>query len=238
MRIFVLNELIMALTNFDIINICRIATNKDLEGDSVTAAEYQSVINAKSKLLFADKLGLPEEYGRNVPVGRRGAAISRKNDEELRPFYNMTTLPTAGGVADFSSLNMGYFLAMQPSTITGRGFDELTADEYADRVGDTVVAPTAKDPVFVWRDSTSAMVFPAGIGTVTLFYYKNPTDAVVVTTVNPETLLEEYNASASTETGWGDEQQTEIAYLILKDLGVNMERQDVMALGQMVSEND
>jgi hypothetical protein len=227
----------MALTNFDIINICRIATNKDLEGDSVRTSEYQSLINAKSKLLFAQKLGIPEEYGKNAPVGRRGAGISRKNDEELRPFYNMTTVGSTGGVVTFPT-DMGYFLAMNPSSITGRGFDELTADELADRMGDTVVAPTAKDPVYVWRDSTSAMVYPADIGTVTIFYYKYPSDAVIATTVNTTTLIEEYNAAGSTELEWNDEQKVEIAYLILKDLGVNLERQDVMALGQMVSEND
>lgn len=230
----------MALTNFDIITIVNTVMNKDLEGQSIKSSEFQTLINAQSKLLFDEMLGLPNRYQLNAPIARRGAGISRKNSQELRPFYVTQTLPVVGGVGDLSTLSgkLAYLLAVNPSTITGRGFDELEPDEIADRMGDEIVAPTIDDPVFTWRDSDSILVYPSIISSINVIYYKEPIDAVVATTNNAVTLLEEYDSVNSTELEWADSQKVELAYRILRDAGINIERNDVVAYAQNITSNE
>lgn len=230
----------MALTNDDIVNIVNTVLNKDLNGNSMDTSEIQTLINAKSKLLFASYLGVPNEFARDVPVARKGAGVSRVLTSKLRPFYKRETLSVVGGVADLESLSetYSYLLALAPATITGRGFDELEPDQVAEVLGSTVIAPTAKDPAFEFRDSTSLLIYPSTIPSVVVSYYKEPNDAVVVYTTNASTLLEEYNTASSTELEWGDTEKIEIAYRVLIDAGVNIERMDVVALSQQIKDSN
>lgn len=228
----------MALTNGDIISLCNTIRNRDIQGEDITANEWQQLINANSQKLFTNLLGNPKLYQLNAPIERRGAGVSRAVEQKLYPFYRREAVAVAAGVADFSSKTIGYLLAINPSTITGRGFDELSADEVADRLGSAVVAPTAADPCFEWRTSDSILVYPNSITSVTLYYYTFPTDAVVAYTTNPTTLLESYDSANSTETGWGDTELIDIAYMMLRDLGINMERQDIAAYAQNIVANE
>ena len=229
----------MALTNFDIITLVNLIRNKDLEGEDITASEFQTLINAQSKLLFAEKLGVPNLYQLNAPIERRGVNVSRKIAGELRPFYVRETVLIVGGAADFSSKSIGYIDAIEPSSISGRGIDELFGDEVADRLGSAVVAPTADDPCMEWTSSgDSVLVYPSTITSIILKYYTFPPDAVVVLTTNATNLREEYDSVNSTELLWDDEQKIEIAYRILRDLGINMERQDVTAYAQNIVSNE
>jgi len=228
----------MALTNDSIITIVNTIRNKDLQGEDFTAAEWQTLINANSQKLFAMKLGLPTRYQVNAPVEQKGAGVSRKLSEELRPFFVRENVPVVGGSADFSAKNIGYMLAIDPSSITGRGFDELEPDEVADRLGSSVVSPTAADPVYMWSGENTILVYPSTLTPITISYYTFPTDAVVVFTTNAITLQPEYSAGASTETGWEDKELIEIAYMCLRDLGINTERQDVAAYAQNIINNE
>jgi len=60
---------------------------------------------------------------------------------------------------------------------------------------------------------------------------------VIATTTNSTTLLEEYNSSGSTELEWFDPQKVELVYRVLREAGVNLERQDVTALGERMKQN-
>ena len=227
------------MTNWDIIQLVNLIRNQELEGESVTASQFQTLINTQSKLLFAEKLGLPNLYQLNAPIERRGVNLSRKISTELRPFYVSESVSVVGGTADFSSKSIGYLDAIEPSTISGRGFDELFGDEVADRLGSAVISPTEDYPCFQWQTSGDAItVYPGTITSIVLKYYQFPPDAVVATTVNSTTLREEYDSGNSTELLWDDEQKVEIAYRILRDMGVNMERQDLLAYGQNVTQNE
>ena len=226
------------MNNGDIVNLVNTVINRDLNGLSIKTSEFQTLINAQSKLLFAEKLGIPNEYRPNLPVGRMGAGVSRKISEELRPFLRTETVSVISGSLDLSSKDIGYLLSIDPTTISGRGIDILEPDELADRLGSAVVAPTLDDPAAKWISETSLLVYPTTVTSVVVSYYTNPTDAVVVFDTNPTTLLQSYNTSSSTETGWLSEQLTEIAYRILRDAGVNLEKQDAFAYGQNVTQNE
>lgn len=214
------------MTNFDIITLCNAVRNIDLEGNDMNASEWTSLINANSKKLFSSLLGSRKKYGVNAPIEQSGAGVSRKISTQLRPFFVRKVISSPSGVCSFTGKNLAYLLALDPISITGRGFDELEPDEVADRVGSSVVAPTVNDPAYSWRDDESLLLYPSTITSVTASYYKYPTDAVVVLTTNTTTLRPEYGAG-SVETGWEDEELIEIAYMCLKDLGINAQRSDL-----------
>ena len=228
----------MALNNGNIVSLCNLIRNSNLQGGDITEDEWQQLINSNSQKLFTNLLGNPKLYQLNAPIERRGAGVSRLVEEKLYPFYRREVVPVAAGVADFSAKTIGYLLAINPSTITGRGFDELSADEVADRLGSAVVAPTEKDPCFVWNTSNSILVYPSTITSITLYYYTFPTDAVVAYTTDPTTLLQSYDTANSVETGWGDTELIDIAYMMLRDLGVNMERVDLTQYAQNIVANE
>ena len=69
-------------------------------------------------------------------------------------------------------------------------------------------------------------------------YYKETREAVVVYTTNSTTLLEEYDAGNSTELEWTDNDKVIIAYRILRDAGVNIEKSDVVALSQQIIDSN
>jgi len=225
----------MAFNNGSIISLANTIRNKDLQGEDFRDSEWQELITAKSQLLFSSLLGLPNLYQLNAPIERRGVGVSRRVNEKLYPFYRREVVTVVGGVADFSTKDIGYLLAINPASITGRGFDELTSDEVADRIGSSVVMPTLKDPCFEWRDTTSILVYPSTITSIVLYYYAFPTDAVVVHTVDPVTLLRVYDTVNSVETGWDKNELVEIAYMCLSDLGVNMERSEIAAYADSVT---
>lgn len=228
----------MSLTNFDIITICNVVINKDLSGQSVKTSEFQTLINTQSQLLFAEKLGVPNRYQLDAPIERKGAGVSRAISQELRPFLVTETVATTGGQVDLTGKGIGYLLAAEGVSISGRGFQELKPSEYASVVGDPIITPTEDDPALTYVDNNTILISPSTLTQVVLKYYKYPPDAVVVTSTNSSTLKEEYDAGASTELLWEDSQKIEIAYRILQDLGINMERADVFQYATKVVEND
>lgn len=212
----------MSLTNFDIINIVNFVLNKDLNGNFYSDTEMKSLINAQSQMLFSEYLGVTQDYQYGRPVGRNAADISRINVEELRPFSKTNVVNVVGGVADLSSYGMAFLRAVIPSTISGRGFDEINPDELADRLGDPVVSPTEDDPVFVRQEGGVKLdIYPSTITSVKVYYYKYPTDANFTITPDVTTLLPTYTSIAELE--WSDKNKILIAYRILKDAGVNLE---------------
>lgn len=227
----------MALTNWDILTIVNTVLNKDLEGNAISTDEAETLINAQSQIMFAEKLGIPNEYARNVPLARRGVGVTRKVSQELRPFLKKATKAVTGGALTFTE-DIGYLLSVEPETISGRGVDIIEPDELADRIGSEVVSPSVDDPVMLWETNTTAIIYPTSITQVTVRYYEFPNNAVIATTTNSTTLREEYDATNSTELQWNDEQKVELAYRILRDAGVNIERQDVVALGERITQNE
>lgn len=227
----------MSLTNWDLLTIANIAINKDVNGRALTSAQFQSLLNSKSQKLFSEYLGFEKEYPLDAPLSRKGIGKSRKISQNLRPFLRTETKTVAGGLFTLTTLanTVGYLVNINPATISGRPFDELEPDELADRLGSAVVAPSASDPAFVWTGQNTISLYPGTITSISVVYYKFPTDAVIATTTNTSTLLEEYNSAGSTELEWYDTEKVELVYRVLKDMGINLERQDVYALAERES---
>ena len=228
----------MAFDNGSVIDLANSIRNIDLNGEDFRADEWSALITSNSQKLFAKLIGLPNLYQLNTPIERRGANVSRRIDEKLSPFYNRDIVTVVGGGADFSSKDIGYLLAINPASISGRGFTELQPDRIATVLASSVVAPTEDDPAFDWQTSDSILVYPTTITSIVLYYYKFPTDAVVVFETDPVTLIKSYDAGSSTETGWGKDELVEIAYMCLRDLGINMKEGEITAYADKIVNNE
>ena len=228
----------MAWNNGNIVNLVNSIRNIDLNGNDFTASEWSDFITSNSQKLFSKLLGVPDLYQVNAPIERRGAEVSRVIEKMLRPFYVRETVSVSGGSVDLTGKNIGYFLACEPSTISGRGFDELSPSEVAERQADTITMPTEKDPALEYSDDVTILIYPSTITSVVLKYYKFPTDAVVAFTTDGTTLRKTYDSGSSTETGWETPELIEIARMILRDVGINMTRGDITQYAQTMVENE
>jgi hypothetical protein len=218
----------MSLTNFNIIQLVNIAVNRDINTQAFSTAEYQTMINSNSIRKFKIKLGLPEEYSKDYPVAQEGVGLTKKIEQDLEPFLHYDVLPVAGGVLDLSSKDIGYLIDLVPSPVGTRGMDYITLSEVGDRLNNPITEPTADDPVYYRTAKDTFSVAPVSIVNVSTAYYKNPVEAVVIITADPTTLLPVYDANASTELEWDDINKIDIAYMIIRDAGVNIERADVV----------
>lgn len=216
------------MTNFDIFNLVNFIINKDINGNAFSPSEFDTVLNAESLRHFKKKLGLPEEYQPNAPVPREGVDITSVNQKDLRPFLVTEELTLTSGAIDMSSRNVAHVLSAAPSPQTGFPCDELTSSEYYERVNNAITSPTLYYPVFSWRSNTSLEFLPNTITTANIKYYKYPSVASTVIVANATTLLPEYDSGASVELEWDDVNKVDIAYKILRDSGINLERGDVV----------
>ena len=222
------------MNNFDIIKLVNVAVNRDFNTFAFTTDEYQTIINANSKKLFNRKLGLPEEYAPNAPIPREGVSISKKNEQDLAPFFVRTTKALATGLLDLTSENPAYIIGVMPSTVRKRGIDEVTFDELQERLGNSLTEPTLDDPIMARNSRYQFTVYPTSMTSVDVAYYKYPTDCVISITANSTTNLPEYNAGGSTELEWDDINKITIAYMTIRDAGMAIERNDVEQYAQQL----
>jgi hypothetical protein len=233
--IFVLHtKSIYNMNNFDIYNIVNYVVNIDINGNAYSPEEFERDLNGQSLRLFKKKLGLPEEYQPNAPIPRQGVDVSSVNQRDLRPFLVKESLTAASGVYDISAKKVAHVLGLSPSPQTGFPCDELTSSEYYDRVNNPITQPTLYYPAYAWTSDAVIEFLPSTITNFNIRYYKFPTDAVVVIDANATTLLPEYNADSSTELEWDDINKMDLVYMILRNAGVNLQRQDVQAYADNV----
>jgi len=225
MLIFVQNE--STMTNWDIIKLVNLVLNKDLNGNAFTREDYATSINTQSLRLFKRKLGLPEEYQRDAPIAQEGVDVSKKIDQDLSPFLVPATVSKAGKTIDLSTENPAYIAYFMPVPSGLRGFDEVTLGELPERLKNAITHPTLDDPIVVRSGKNKFDLYPSGILGAEIMYYKYPTPAVVAWTRNSTTLRPEYDTENSVELEWDDINKMDIAYMILRDAGTNIQRRDV-----------
>jgi hypothetical protein len=215
------------MNNWDIISLVNIILRKNINGGSFDENGYETAINASSLRLFKRKLGLPEEYTPGTAIAQQGVGLSKKIDQDLWPFYKVVTKAVVDGLIDLTAENPAYMADFIPNPQTGRSFDEVTSDELGERLTNAITAPTMADPICCRYEQNKYEIYPSGILGARVNYYKYPTPAVVRWTRNSVTLKPEYDAANSVELEWSDINKVDIAYMILRDAGMSVERRDV-----------
>jgi len=171
------------------------------------------------------------DYQQGQPISREAVSISKQNEAILLPFQVIEVITVAGGQLSLTGKNAAFIQTLIPNPIVGRGFDDLFPYELGDRLGDPVTQPTAADPIYVRRSTVECLIYPATIVSVLAVYYTYPTEADFTITADAN-LLPVYTSVAEME--WNDAEMVEIAYRIIREGGINIEKGDAVAYANQV----
>jgi hypothetical protein len=231
------------VTTWDLFQLCNFITNKEQSGNSYDTDEFTRVFNETSDRHHKSKLGLPEQYNPNIPLTTQGYAVTRKVLEDLKPFvvtlgYNTSqALKFVNGVAQIPS-GYSYFISMTyrkiisapgcAVTYTDHPVEPVDEGEFSIRMG-SVLTPISLDYPIVRTIDNDFFIYPETIERISFSYIKEPTQAVIATTiVDDEEVFDPVN---SVESGWDDTNMYDILALILQRVGVNLRSQEIVGYG-------
>jgi hypothetical protein len=158
-----------------------------------------------------------------------GFKSNRRLDMDLRPFIY--------GPETISINNQGNFYYpygfMFPDAIHKTDFapiTEIDSDQYPHIKRNTIHPPTSDYPVLIWRNPYG-FIDPYGIGSFMMSYVKYPPNPVWA--YNNVNDVEVFDAWASTDFTVGRINILEIAALILEKVGINLDKEQLVAYSQM-----
>lgn len=211
------------MDNFGLYQLLNFVVNKDVYSRAITPAQFELELRSKNLRLLRKRLGLPETY---IPgAANEGAGVTQLTDNDLLPFLvEQQSNPIAGII----TLNDWYYI-LDAATETSITFDIISYEEYSNRKNNYITKPTTLHPA-AYIVQQGLRVLPESITGSTVIYYRKPVDPVFTVITNPTTLRLEYDAANSVELEWDDGSKQDILYMILQDMGVNIERGDVQQM--------
>lgn len=135
----------------------------------------------------------------------------------LQKFKKFTSVNSATAV----SLPSGYirFVAAYDGTVK---VDFVSVEEYTDRIGNSLTAPSTTYPVCYLTNGT-IVTDPITIGTYTFWYYGENTGAAKPSlALKKEAGITKYDSSASVQFVWPEYMYPKIVMMILKYLGISI----------------
>ena len=239
----------MAFDNASIFNLTRFIVNKNGLSGYININDFNLLLRMASSVLLREKLGITNDYNLFTPVSKNQKGLSIISDDQIIQFKVKTNLSFTGGVA---SLPANYFTY---DTVRVSGAYEpvemLNSGELSKRIGNPIDAPDALFPAAEIIGS-SMYIYPSTISSATLIYYRQtntpslsyyisadgdivPMAAGVTHTLttgeegqNGEAAGITVNSS-TVEHEWSSDCAIEMAYIILKNMGVNLNRADVFS---------
>jgi len=210
------------MTNFDLYKLLNFIINKDIYAQAISPDEFALELQSKNLRHFRKRLGLPETY---IPgSANEGVGVTRSTDTDLLPFLvEETTNPMSGII----TLLANWYYILDFYTATSITSDLIGIEELSDRLNNYITKPTASH-IAAYIVPQGLKVYPSTITGVTVLYYREPTTPTFVTVTDPVTLELTYGASVELE--WNDGSKLDILYMILQDMGLNVERGDVQQM--------
>ncbi len=229
------------MTLFEAYEFMLFVLDKDYNGDILTPAYYNRLLQASNLMYYKLKFGLPEEYQVGRPAPRQAPEITRKLKDDIRQFKTFSTVAIDGnGDGDFPD-NYGHTDAVSYDRIVSidgvshtyrSPIDELTQSEADDRLGNYTKMPTTKYPILVYT-SDGIRVYPTTITVVNLSYYRLPIQPVFdYSIVDDEILVGE----DPVEWDWPEDCHMDIVRIMLSDMGVNIGSQLITQYSEMKSQ--
>lgn len=215
------------MTNWDLYELLHLVANKDVKSNWLTPEQFEAELKAKNIRLMRDRLGLPERY--QPGTAQAGASGSTVLENDLMPFLKLVNATVTN---QETNLTDWYYINDFHTTLSI--FTEIISQqELSGRINSPIRVASERYP-FAVRINKGLKIWPNTIAQVTVSYYRKPVEPTFNTTVNPTTGFLEY--AASTELEWRDENKLDILYLIMQDMGVNIEKQDLSQLAQKLVE--
>lgn len=224
----------MSLTNFDLYKTLEFLFNKEAMGGYLNVDKFNLQLKTQPVLLLRDKLN---NKGKSTLL-----------DDDTNIFKKESTLSFTAGSATLPNDYLRY-----DSIRVANAYEDveiLFSGETSRRLNNFIDIPTTLFPIgeFIGNKFN---IYPTTLSSADLVYYRKPVDAVMDFYINnigeliylaagsTHTLTTGQVGSAGQTSGtvtsltveleFGDDLKMEVAYLIAKSLGLNLQRGDMFA---------
>jgi hypothetical protein len=237
------------MTNKDLYDLILYAGNKENFGGYLNATQFQTQLVSANIVLLKELLGITNDYNFGAPVSRRQKGLSTILDDATNLFKKKGQITFTSGIG---SLPADYFKYDSVRTTNSVGEVEmLFSGEVGERLSNYIDVPTTTFPVCEIIGK-SAHIYPTSIPTADIIYYRYPISPVfdyyvsavgeIIYLANGEThelTAGEIDSagntsgiftSASVELEWGDSEKIDIAWIVIKNMGINLSRQDLTGI--------
>lgn len=151
----------------EIYTLCNYITNKDVSGNAFTPNQFNDIVEILNRPFFKKKVEESGYFENRKSMSYNDTLNTSKN---LHKFIVNETIAAAGG----TTYTYAYFLGASDSD-TDFLIELIEEAEYQDRVGDSILAPSASAPVAMERGD-NVVIKPDTVANVNLSYYRFPTD--------------------------------------------------------------
>lgn len=243
---------IMAFTNIDVYNLCKYLINKSSLSGFIRIDDFNLNLRVANVLLLKERLGLSNDFGL-APTFRKEKGKSTLTDDETNRFKSRSTISLSSGIG---SLPNTYFKyddlrvegALEPVEV-------LTSGEVSKRLSDAIDFPDENFPIAEILGN-SLYVYPDTISSATLTFYRYPvspnlsyyidvdgnivplaagaTHTLTTGEVGMNGETSGTITSTTVEHEWSQEVAPDLAYIIVRNMGINLGRQDVMVAAQQI----
>ncbi len=217
------------MNNWDLYNLLHLVANKNVYSNWLTSSQFELELISKNIRLMRNLLGLPERY--QPGTMQAGASASRTIEIDLLPFLrnrNVAVDDQEVTLVDWYYINDWYTdISLSP--------DMISQQELGLRINHPIKKATEKYP-FAVITTSGLKIWPATVTRANVSYYRSPNAPVFVTQVNTTDGSLEYNSLESTELEWADHNKLDILYMIMQDMGINIERPDLEQLANKLVE--
>jgi len=228
------------VTLFDMYSLMELILNKDYGGNVLTPERFRQLIKVVNIDKFKKKFGLPEEYQPGRPVPREYVEITLKNADDLRKFKAtpLINTPAVAGLLPYPEdyahrdqivYNQTVFTGVAPEVIP-RQVEILTETQAAARRSNYTKRPTTTYPIGVMR-SAGIQIYPITVTVVDFYYWRFPIDPVF--SYNQYAGYITYNAAASVEFEWPEDEKLSLVAMMLGYLGINLRDADILQYSEM-----
>ena len=237
------------LTNGDIYKMLCFLSNKEGLGGYIRVEDLNLMLKTQPIVLLREKLGVTNDFSLGYSASRRQKGQSTLLDDQTNTFKKKTTLSFTAGIA---TLPEDYFRYDSIRTATSiEGVEVLFGGEVASRLNDPIDTPDVEFPISEFMEN-KVYVYPTTITTADLVYYRYPnylTPAIFdyyidvygsITYLAPgatHTLgagevgsagqISGIVTGSSVELEGTQEFVLDTAFLIAKNLGINLQRSDL-----------
>jgi hypothetical protein len=223
------------MNNWQLYNLLHLVANKDTYSNWLTPDQFELELISKNIRLMRNLLGLPERY--QPGTMQAGASASRTIEIDLLPFLIGGDKPVAVPVADQVTDLSNWYYINDWYTSNSKAADIISQQELGMRINHPIKKATEKYP-FATVSKKGLTVWPNTVKSIFISYYRSPASPVFKTKVNTTDNAGEleYDEAGSTELEWADHNKIDILYMIMQDMGINIERPDLEQLANKLVE--
>lgn len=243
----------MALNNGDLYKFFCYIANKENLGGYANPDNFALLLKTNSVILLRELTGITNDFNFGNPVSRRQKGMSYLLDDKTNKFKKKSSISFSSGIA---SIPNDYFRF--DSLRTSGALEDvelLFSGEVSHRLSNFIDTPDTQFPACEII-ANSIYIYPTSITTGNLVYYRYPVTPVFdyyIDVYGDIQYLEHGSTyalqagetgsqgqtsttvtSLSVELEWEDAEKLDIVWLSLKQLGINLSRQDLFTISDKI----